>query len=120
MARAGVTVLAEPSGSPAAKKQVVAVGDEAKMILGRTPGYITASRPLRDGVIAAFEADDHIFKHFIRKVHDRRGFASPLIIVCIPSGSTAVEPRAIQQNAGARRVQSIATAMRGAEHRARP
>ena len=77
------------------------------MMLGRTPGYITASRPLRDGVIADFEVAEEMIKHFIRKVHNRRGFASPLIIVCVPSGSTAVERRAIQESAesaGARRV----------------
>ena len=81
-------VLAEPSVVAIAdvrgKKQVVAVGEEAKMMLGRTPGYITASRPLRDGVIADFEVAEEMIKHFIRKVHNRRGFASPLIIVCVP------------------------------------
>ncbi|HEX2940874.1 MAG TPA: rod shape-determining protein [Rhodopila sp.] len=107
-------VLAEPSVVAIAdvrgKKQVVAVGEEAKQMLGRTPGYITASRPLRDGVIADFEVAEEMIKHFIRKVHNRRGFASPLIIVCVPSGSTAVERRAIQESAesaGARRVQLI-------------
>ena len=92
-------VLAEPSVVAIAdvrgRKQVVAVGEEAKLMLGRTPGYITASRPLRDGVIADFEVAEEMIKHFIRKVHNRRGFASPLIIVCVPSGSTAVERRAI-------------------------
>src|ERR1700745_963352 len=96
-------VLAEPSVVAIAdvrgKKQVVAVGEEAKQMLGRTPGYITASRPLRDGVIADFEVAEEMIKHFIRKVHNRRGFASPLIIVCVPSGSTAVERRAIQERA---------------------
>jgi rod shape-determining protein MreB len=107
-------VLAEPSVVAIAdvrgKKQVVAVGEEAKQMLGRTPGYITASRPLRDGVIADFEVAEEMIKHFIRKVHNRRGFASPLIIVCVPSGSTAVERRAIQESAesaGARKVALI-------------
>ena len=114
-------VLAEPSvvaiADSRGKKQVVAVGEEAKQMLGRTPGYITASRPLRDGVIADFEVAEEMIKHFIRKVHNRRGFASPLIIVCVPSGSTAVERRAIQESAesaGARRVQLIEEPMAAA------
>jgi rod shape-determining protein MreB len=89
------------------RKQVLAVGHEAKEMLGRTPGNIEAIRPLRDGVIADFEVAEEMIKHFIRKVHNRRGFASPQIIVCVPSGSTAVEQRAIQESAesaGARRV----------------
>jgi rod shape-determining protein MreB len=114
-------VLAEPSVVAIAevrgKKKVVAVGEEAKVMLGRTPGYITASRPLRDGVIADFEVAEEMIKHFIRKVHRRRRFASPLIIVCVPSGSTAVERRAIQegaQSAGARRVRLIEEPMAAA------
>src|SRR4249919_145246 len=98
-----VVAIAEVKG----KKQVLAVGEEAKQMLGRTPGYITASRPMRDGVIADFEVAEEMIKHFIRKVHNRRSFASPQIIVCVPSGSTAVERRAIQESAesaGARRV----------------
>ncbi len=98
-----VVAIAEEKG----KKKVLAVGDEAKMMLGRTPGYIHAIRPLRDGVIADFEVAEEMIKHFIRKVHNRRSFASPIIIVCVPSGSTAVERRAIQESAesaGARRV----------------
>ena len=89
------------------RKQVLAVGDEAKLMLGRTPGNIEAIRPLRDGVIADFEIAEEMIKHFIRKVHNRRSFASPQVIVCVPSGSTAVERRAIQESAesaGARRV----------------
>ena len=114
-------VLAEPSVVAIAhvrgKKQVVAVGEEAKQMLGRTPGNISAIRPLRDGVIADFEVAEEMIKHFIRKVHNRRGFASPLIIVCVPSGSTAVERRAIQESAesaGARRVQLIEEPMAAA------
>ena len=114
-------VLAEPSVVAVAevrgKKQVVAVGEEAKKMLGRTPSHITASRPLRDGVIADFEVAEEMIKHFIRKVHHRRGYASPLIIVCVPSGSTAVERRAIQESAesaGARRVQLIEEPMAAA------
>ncbi len=89
------------------KKQVLAVGEEAKMMLGRTPGNVTAIRPLRDGVIADFEVAEEMIKYFIRKVHNRRSFASPLVVVCVPSGSTAVERRAIQESAesaGARKV----------------
>ena len=104
-------VLNEPSVVAIAdvkgKKQVLAVGDEAKLMLGRTPGNIQAIRPLRDGVIADFEVAEDMIKHFIRKVHNRHFFARPQIIVCVPSGSTAVERRAIQESAesaGASRV----------------
>ena len=104
-------VLNEPSvvaiATVRGKKQVLAVGDEAKQMLGRTPGNIQAIRPLRDGVIADFEVAEEMIKHFIRKVHNRRSFASPQVIVCVPSGSTAVERRTIQESAesaGARRV----------------
>ncbi|HAU29150.1 MAG TPA: rod shape-determining protein [Rhodospirillaceae bacterium] len=89
------------------KRQILAVGEEAKQMLGRTPGSITAIRPLRDGVIADFEIAEEMIKHFIHKVHNRHSFASPQIIVCVPSGSTAVERRAIKEaaeSAGARRV----------------
>ena len=98
-----VVAIAEVKG----KKHVLAVGEEAKRMLGRTPGNIRAIRPLRDGVIADFEVAEEMIKYFIRKVHNRRSFASPLVIVCVPSGSTAVERRAIQESAesaGARRV----------------
>jgi len=104
-------VLNEPSvvaiATSRGKRQVLAVGDEAKLMLGRTPGNIQAIRPMRDGVIADFEVAEEMIKHFIRKVHNHRSFASPQIIICIPSGSTAVERRAIQESAesaGARRV----------------
>jgi rod shape-determining protein MreB len=114
-------VLNEPSVVAIAdvrgKKQVLAVGDEAKMMLGRTPGNITAIRPLRDGVIADFEVAEEMIKHFIRKVQNRRSFASPQVIVCVPSGSTAVERRAIQdsaESAGARRVWLIEEPMAAA------
>ena len=104
-------VLDEPSvvaiSDHKGRKMVLAVGDEAKQMLGRTPGNIAAIRPLRDGVIADFEVAEEMIKHFIRKVHNRRSFTSPMIIVCVPSGSTAVERRAIQESAesaGARKV----------------
>ena len=89
------------------RKQMLAVGDEAKRMLGRTPENIEAIRPLRDGVIADFEVAQEMIRHFIRKVHKRRSFASPQIVICVPSGATAVERRAIREaadSAGARRV----------------
>ncbi len=96
-------VLNEPSvvaiSMHAGKKHVLAVGNEAKLMLGRTPGNIVATRPLRDGVIADFEVTEAMIKHFIRKVHNRRSFVSPRMIICVPSGSTAVEQRAIQESA---------------------
>ena len=114
-------VLNEPSVvatiEKGGKKQVLAVGNEAKMMLGRTPGNIQAIRPMRDGVIADFEVAEEMIKHFIRKVHNRRSFASPLILVCVPSGSTAVERRAIQESAlaaGARRALLIEEPMAAA------
>ena len=104
-------VLNEPSVvatfTKGGRRQVRAVGNDAKLMLGRTPGNIEAIRPMRDGVIADFEIAEEMIKHFIRKVHNRRSFANPMIIVCVPSGSTAVERRAIQESAlsaGARRV----------------
>ncbi|WP_028880242.1 rod shape-determining protein [Terasakiella pusilla] len=114
-------VLNEPSVVAIAdnmgKKQVLAVGEEAKLMLGRTPGNIQAIRPLRDGVIADFEIAEEMIKHFIRKVHNRRSFAAPLVVICVPSGSTAVERRAIQnsaENAGARKVMLIEEPMAAA------
>lgn len=104
-------VLNEPSVVAVAiskgKQQVLAVGEEAKLMVGRTPGNIQAIRPLREGVIADFEIAEEMIKYFIHKVHNRRSFTSPQIIICVPSGSTAVERRAIQESAesaGARRV----------------
>ena len=104
-------VLNEPSvvalGQTRGKRRVLAVGNEAKRMLGRTPGSIQAIRPMRDGVIADFEVAEEMIKYFIRQVHNHRSFASPQVIICVPSGSTAVERRAIQEsaeNAGARKV----------------
>ena len=99
------------------KKVVLAVGNEAKQMLGKTPGNIRAIRPLKDGVIADFEIAEEMIKYFIRKVHNRRTFATPLIIICVPSGSTAVEQRAIQESAeaaGARKVWLIPEPMAAA------
>jgi len=81
------------------RKTVRAVGTEAKEMLGRTPGEIEAIRPMRDGVIADFEVAEAMIRTFIRKVHNRRSFASPRIVICVPSGATAVERRAIQESA---------------------
>jgi len=92
------------------KKSVLAVGDEAKTMLGRTPGNITAVRPLRDGVIADFVVTEEMIKHFIKKVHKKKAFANPRILICVPTGSTPVERKAIQDSAlaaGARKVQLI-------------
>ena len=92
------------------KKSVLAVGDEAKTMLGRTPGNIQAIRPLRDGVISDFVVTEEMIKHFIKKVHKRSTFANPRILICVPTGSTPVERKAIQDSAlaaGARRVQLI-------------
>jgi rod shape-determining protein MreB len=98
-----VVALAEGGG----KKRVLAVGEDAKLMVGRTPGNISAIRPLKDGVIADFDVAEEMIKYFIRKVHNRRSFVSPQIVICIPRGATAVERRAIQESAegaGARRV----------------
>ncbi|HUF57447.1 MAG TPA: rod shape-determining protein [Thermohalobaculum sp.] len=89
------------------KKQVKAVGEDAKLMLGRTPGSIQAIRPMRDGVIADFEVAEEMIKHFMRKVQPNSMFAKPQVVVCVPYGATAVEERAIEQSvmsAGARRV----------------
>ena len=101
-----VVAIADNNG----KKTVLAVGDEAKTMLGRTPGNISAIRPLRDGVIADFIVTEEMIKHFIKKVHKNKTFANPRILICVPTGSTPVERKAIQDSAlaaGARRVQLI-------------
>ena len=93
------------------KKQVLAVGEDAKLKLGRTPGSIQAIRPMRDGVIADFDVAEEMIKHFIKKVHKRGMFARPKIIVCVPHGATPVEKRAIRESvlsAGARQAGLIA------------
>ena len=100
-------VLDEPSvvairqeGGPNSKKTIQAVGKEAKMMLGKTPGNITAIRPMKDGVIADFTVTEQMLKQFIKKVHQSRLFApSPRIIICVPCGSTQVERRAIREAA---------------------
>ncbi|WP_298434352.1 rod shape-determining protein [uncultured Jannaschia sp.] len=93
------------------RKEVLAVGEDAKLMLGRTPGSIEAIRPMRDGVIADFDTAEEMIKHFIRKVHKRSTFTKPKIIVCVPHGATPVEKRAIRQSvlgAGARKAGLIA------------
>ena len=92
-------------------KKVLAVGEDAKLMLGRTPGSIEAIRPMREGVIADFDVAEEMIKHFIRKVHKRSTFSKPKVIVCVPHGATPVEKRAIRQSvlsAGARKAGLIA------------
>ena len=105
-------VLSEPSVVAVRKdarpgQKVLAVGKEAKMMLGRTPGNIRAIRPMKDGVIADFEVTEAMLRHFIRKVHHRRTLIRPRIIISVPSGITQVEKRAVRESAesaGAREV----------------
>jgi rod shape-determining protein MreB and related proteins len=99
-------VLSEPSVVAMDQRsgEVHAVGIEAKRMLGRTPGSIAAIRPLKDGVIADFEVTEEMLRHFIQKVHQNR-WAHPRVVVCVPSGVTGVEKRAVEEatrNAGAR------------------
>ncbi len=115
-------VLSEPSvvavrKSDRDRSRVLAVGREAKMMLGRTPGNIVAIRPMKDGVIADFEITEAMLRHFIRKVHNRRSLIRPRIIVCVPSGITPVEKRAVRESAesaGAREVYLIEEPMAAA------
>lgn len=99
-------------------KRVRAVGDDAKLMMGKTPGSIEAIRPLRDGVIADIDVAEQMIKHFIQKVHGRRNFMRwPEIVICVPSGSTSVERRAIRDaasNAGASQVWLIEEPMAAA------
>ncbi len=96
---------------------ILAVGTEAKRMIGRTPSNITAIRPMRDGVIADFETTERMLRYFIQKVHKRRHFAKPRIVVCVPSGITGVEQRAVRDagyQAGARKVYIIEEPMAAA------
>jgi rod shape-determining protein MreB len=91
-------------------KHVLAAGADAKEMLGRAPKHIDTVRPMRDGVIADFEAAGEMIKYFIRKAHKRRSFASPVVMICVPAGATPVERRAIEESAiaaGARRVHLV-------------
>jgi rod shape-determining protein MreB len=118
-------VLNEPSvvairqdRGPGGPKSIAAVGTEAKRMLGRTPGNITAIRPLKDGVIADFTITEKMLQHFIHKVHEARFFKpSPRVLICVPCGSTQVERRAIRESAagaGAREVYLIEEPMAAA------
>jgi len=118
-------VLNEPSvvairqdRGPGGPKSIAAVGAEAKAMLGRTPGNITAIRPLKEGVIADFTVTEKMLQHFIHKVHEARFFRpSPRVLICVPCGSTQVERRAIKESAagaGAREVYLIEEPMAAA------
>jgi rod shape-determining protein MreB len=118
-------VLNEPSvvairqdRGPGGPKSIAAVGSEAKAMLGRTPGNITAIRPLKEGVIADFTVTEKMLQHFIHKVHEARFFRpSPRVLICVPCGSTQVERRAIKESAagaGAREVYLIEEPMAAA------
>ncbi len=101
------SVVAVQQETTRGARRILAVGIEAKRMLGRTPGNIVAIRPLRDGVIADFETTEAMLRYFIRKIHSRRALMRPRIVICIPNGSTAVEKRAVKESAesaGAREV----------------
>lgn len=112
-------VLCEPSVVAIQKntKNVIAVGKEAKRMLGRTPGGIEAIRPMKDGVIASFEMAEAMLRYFIRKVHNRKTLVRPRVIICVPSGITQVEKRAVRDSAlqaGAREIYIIEEPMAAA------
>ncbi|MBU2591781.1 MAG: rod shape-determining protein [Nitrospinae bacterium] len=112
-------VLREPSvvAIHNTTKEVLAVGEEAKMMLGRTPGDIVAIRPMRDGVIANFEITEAMLRYFIQKVHNRKSLVRPRVVIAIPSGITQVEKRAVRdsaESAGAREVYLIEEPMAAA------
>jgi rod shape-determining protein MreB len=118
-ARGRGIMLNEPSvvAVDSTTKAVVAVGTEAKRMIGRTPGHIRAFRPLQDGVIADYDATAQMLRYFVRKVMGRRAFAGPRVVICVPSGITSVEQRAVSESvyaAGARRVHIISEPMAAA------
>ncbi|HKJ04919.1 MAG TPA: rod shape-determining protein [Geopsychrobacteraceae bacterium] len=99
------------------QRKVLAVGTDAKEMLGRTPGSITAIRPMKDGVIADFDYTEEMLRYFIRKVHNRKSLVRPRIVICVPSGITQVEKRAVRESAesaGAREVYLIEEPMAAA------
>ena len=112
-------LLNEPSvvAMNAQTREILAVGSEAKRMIGRTPDSIIAIRPLKDGVIADFEATEQMLRFFIQRVHRRQYFAKPRLVICVPSGITAVEQRAVKEagyQAGARRIYIIEEPMAAA------
>ncbi len=112
-------VLLEPSvvAVQAGTNNVLAVGEDAKKMLGRTPGSIVAIRPLKDGVIADFDITESMLRYFIRKVHNRRSLVAPRVVIAVPSGITEVEKRAVKdsaEQAGARLVYLIEEPMAAA------
>jgi rod shape-determining protein MreB len=112
-------MLNEPSvvAMNSQSREILAVGSEAKRMIGRTPDGITAIRPLKDGVIADFEATEQMLRFFIQRVHRRQYFVKPRLVICVPSGITAVEQRAVKEagyQAGARRVYIIEEPMAAA------
>jgi rod shape-determining protein MreB len=118
-ARGRGIMLNEPSvvAVDTTTKAVVAVGTEAKRMIGRTPGHIRAVRPLQDGVIADYDITAEMLRYFVRKVIGRRAFAGPRVVICVPSGITSVEQRAVSESAyaaGARRVHIISEPMAAA------
>jgi rod shape-determining protein MreB len=118
-ARGRGIMLNEPSvvAIDTTTKSVVAVGAEAKRMIGRTPGHIRAVRPLKDGVIADYDNTAEMLRYFVRKVIGRRPFTGPRVVICVPSGITSVEQRAVSESvyaAGARRVHIISEPMAAA------
>ncbi len=115
-------VVSEPSVVAVQKdangtRKVLAVGVEAKKMLGRTPGSIVAIRPMRDGVIADFDITEEMLRYFIQKVHNRKALVRPRIVICVPSGITQVEKRAVKESAesaGAREVYLVEEPMAAA------
>jgi rod shape-determining protein MreB len=108
-----VAVYRDPRGN----QKILSIGEEAKEMLGRTPGNIIPIRPMKDGVIADFEVTEQMLRYFILKAHNRRTFVRPRVVVCVPSGITPVERRAVKESAesaGAREVYLIEEPMAAA------